>query len=113
MARLYMEEQFPKIVSQLLREMGHDVLTVQEAGNGNLGIPDEDVLAFAISGNRAVVTLNRDDFIRLHRADSRHCGVIVCTNDPDRSRMASRLNEAIITQEFLQGQLIRVVRPAS
>ncbi len=23
MARLYMDEQFPKIVSQLLREMGH------------------------------------------------------------------------------------------
>ena len=28
--------------------MGHQVLTVQEAGNANLGIPDEDVLAFAI-----------------------------------------------------------------
>ena len=113
MARLYMDEQFPKIVSQLLREMGHDVLTVQEAGNGNLGIPDEDVLAFAIDENRAVVTINRDDFIRLHRADSQHCGVIVCTNDPDRLRMASRLNESIVTQEFLQGNLIRVVRPAS
>jgi predicted nuclease of predicted toxin-antitoxin system len=113
MARLYMDEQFPKVVSQLLREMGHDVLTVQEAGKGNLGIPDEDVLAFAIAENRAVVTLNRDDFIRLHRADSQHYGVIVCTNDPDRLRMASRLNEAIITQEYLQGQLLRVVRPAS
>lgn len=70
MARLYMDEQFPKVVSGLLREMGHDVLTVQEAGKGNLGIPDEDVLAFAIAENRTVVTLNRDDFIRLHRADS-------------------------------------------
>jgi hypothetical protein len=49
MARLYMDEQFPKVVSQLLREMGHDVLTVQEAGKGNLGIPDEDVLAFVIA----------------------------------------------------------------
>jgi hypothetical protein len=29
--------------------MGHDVLTVQEAGNANLGIPDDQVLAFAIS----------------------------------------------------------------
>jgi predicted nuclease of predicted toxin-antitoxin system len=52
MARLYMDEQFPKVVSQLLREMGHDVLTVQEAGNGNFGIPDEDVLSFAIDKNR-------------------------------------------------------------
>jgi predicted nuclease of predicted toxin-antitoxin system len=113
MARLYMDEQFPKFVSQLLREMGHDVLTVQEAGNGNLGIPDDEVLSFAIAENRAVVTLNRDDFVRLHRADSQHCGVIVCTNDPDRPRMASRLNEAIVAQEYLQSNLIRVVRPAN
>ena len=113
MARLYMDELFPKIVSQLLREMGHDVLTVQEAGNGNLGIPDEDVLSFAIAENRAVVTLNRDDFMRLHRADSQHCGIVVCTNDPDRSRMASRLNEAICDRKDLQDNLIRLVRPAN
>ncbi len=113
MARLYMDEQFPKVVSQLLREMGHDVLTVQEAGNGNLGIPDEDVLSFAIDENRSVVTLNRDDFIRLHRANTQHCGIIVCTNDPDRSSMAIRLHESIVAQEFLQGNLIWVVRPAN
>jgi len=108
-----MDEQFPKIVSQLLREMGHDILTVQEAGKGNLGIPDEDVLSFAVADNRSVVTLNRDDFIRLHRADSQHCGIVVCTNDPDRARMASRLNDAIVDRVDLQGNLIRVVRPAN
>lgn len=43
MARLYADEQFPRAVSELLRAMGHDVLTVQEAGNANQGIPDEDV----------------------------------------------------------------------
>ncbi|WP_169269011.1 DUF5615 family PIN-like protein, partial [Brasilonema octagenarum] len=58
MARLYTDEQFPRKVSELLRTMGHDVLTVQEAGNANLGIPDEEVLAFAVSDNRAVITLN-------------------------------------------------------
>jgi predicted nuclease of predicted toxin-antitoxin system len=112
MARLYMDEQFPKVVSGLLRTMGHDVLTVQEAGNGNLGIPNEDVLSFAICDNRAVVTLNRYDFIRLHRTDSTHCGIIVCTNDNDRPRMANLFNEAISAQEFLKGELIRVVRPS-
>jgi hypothetical protein len=93
--------------------MGHDILTVQEAGNDNLGIPDDDVLGFAIYDNRAVVTLNRQDFIRLHRANSEHFGIIVCTNDPDRVRMATRLDEAIAAQEPLDGKLIRVVRPAS
>jgi hypothetical protein len=44
MARLYADEQFPRLVSELFRTIGHDVLTVQEAGNDNLDIPDEDVL---------------------------------------------------------------------
>jgi predicted nuclease of predicted toxin-antitoxin system len=67
MARLYSDEQFPKVVSELLRMIGHDVLTVQEAGNANLGIPDDEVLAFAVTNNRAVMTLNRQDFAQLHR----------------------------------------------
>ncbi|PZU99949.1 MAG: hypothetical protein DCE90_01280 [Pseudanabaena sp.] len=112
MARLYADEQFPKIVSQLLRSMGHDVLTVQEAGNSNLGIPDDQVLAFAIAEQRAVITINRLDFIRLHRSNSDHFGIIVCTNDSDRPRMADRINESISTKESLQANLIRVIRPS-
>jgi predicted nuclease of predicted toxin-antitoxin system len=58
MVRLYADENFPLVIVELLRTLGHDVLTVHEAGNGRLGIPDEDVLAFAISDNRAVLTRN-------------------------------------------------------
>jgi predicted nuclease of predicted toxin-antitoxin system len=113
MARLYSDEQFPREISEILRTMGHDVLTVQEAGNANLGIPDEDVLAYAMSDNRAVVTLNRQDFIRLHKSNSKHFGIIVCTSDPDRPRLAARINEAVAAYESLDNELIRVVRPAS
>jgi len=113
MARLYADEQFPKLVSELLRTMGYDVLTVQEANNDNLGIADEDVLAFAIKDNRAVITLNRQDFIRLHRSSSEHCGIVVCTNDIDRTRMALRISEAIAIVEPSNCKLIRVVRPAT
>ena len=112
MARLYADEQFPKVISQLLRNMGHDVLTVQDAGNANLGVPDEDVLAFAIGDERAVITLNRQDFIKLHRANSKHFGIVVCTNDPNRSQMANRIDQAIAVQESLRDELIRVVRPS-
>lgn len=112
MARLYADEQFPREVSQLLRAMGHDVLTVQEAGNANLGIPDEALLAFAISENRAVLTVNRYDFIRLHRSSPDHTGIIVCTNDNDRIRMASRISEEIRAEKLLGGKLLRVVRPS-
>ena len=111
MARLYADEHFPRIVSELLRTMGHDVLTVQEAGNANLGIPDPEVLAFAVSNNRAVLTLNRHDFIRLHRLQPDHAGIIVCRDDQDRSRLATRINDAISMEESLQDKLIRVIRP--
>ncbi len=78
MARLYADEQFPRIVVKLLRALGHDILTVQEAGKANQRIPDEDVLAFAIADNRTVLTINRGDFIRLHNLQPNHAGIIVC-----------------------------------
>ena len=49
MARLYADEQFPRIVVKLLRALGHDILTVQEAEKANQRIPYEDVLASAIA----------------------------------------------------------------
>lgn len=113
MARLYCDEQFPREVSELLQAMGHDVLTSQTAGNANLGIEDEAVLGFAIADNRAVVTLNRYDFIRLHRSQPNHTGIIVCTNDSDRNRLATRIHQAICTEASLSGKLIRVVRPST
>ena len=113
MARIYADEQYPFPVVKILRNLGHDVLTVQEAGKANQKIPDDEVLAFAISTNRAVVTLNRPDFIRLHRLSSDHNGIIVCTNDQNWERLAARIDEAISNLETLRGMLIRVNRPSS
>ena len=113
MAGLYADEQFPRVVVELLRALGHDVLTVQEASNANLGIPDEDVLAFAVTKERAVLTLNRIDFIRLHASQPNHAGIIVCKDDQqDRQRMATRISEAISNVETLTGMLVRVNRPS-
>ena len=70
MASFYADEQFPFQVTDLLRNLGHDVLTVQEAGNANQRIPDDQVLAFAVGQERSILTINRIDFIRLHRRDN-------------------------------------------
>ena len=110
MASLYADEQFPLPVVELLRTLGHDVLTVQEAGNG--GLPDPDVLAFAVSNNRAVLTQNRRDFMRLHRLQPDHTGIIVCTDDQNLERLATRIHQAISGEESLKGGLVRVVRPS-
>jgi predicted nuclease of predicted toxin-antitoxin system len=111
-ALLYADEGFPKVVTQLLRQLDHDVLMVQEAGQANQKIPDGQVLAFATNQGRAVLTLHRDDFIRLHRLSADHAGIIVCTEDLDRQRLAARIHQAIAAEESLIGKLIRVYRPS-
>ena len=111
MARLYTDENFSQTVVEFLHAFGHDVLTAREAENAGLGIPDDQVLAFAISNNRAVLTFNRRHFIRLHNLQPNHNGIIVCTEDLDRERLATRINEAIFGVETLSCQLIRVNRP--
>ena len=94
----------------MLRAMGHNILTVQEAGKDNPKNPDAEVLAFAVSENRAVLTLNRRYFIRLHSLESDHAGIIVCKPDPDLARMVANINEAISSLATLTNQLIRVYR---
>jgi predicted nuclease of predicted toxin-antitoxin system len=109
MAKLYADEQFPLPVVELLRALGHDVITVQQAGNA--GGSDPEVLAFAVSNERAVLTQNRRDFMRLHLQQSDHAGIIVCTDDRNLDRLATRINEAISVEETLAGKMIRVNRP--
>lgn len=111
MARLYADEDFPFPVVTHLRRFGHDVLTVPEAGRAGQKIPDPDVLAFAISLGRAVVTRNRRDFIRLHKLVPNHSGIVVCTKDDDFAALAARIDAAISVHSSLGGLLIRVIRP--
>ncbi|MFN4785867.1 MAG: DUF5615 family PIN-like protein, partial [Pseudanabaena sp.] len=103
MASFYADEQFPVQVTELLRNLGHDVLTVQEAGNANQQIPDDQVLAFAVCQERSILTINRIDFIRLHRRDNQHFGIVVCTNNRNWEQFAARVNEAVRDEESLRG----------
>jgi predicted nuclease of predicted toxin-antitoxin system len=112
MGRLFADEDFDHPVVEELRRLGHDVLTVQDSGRANHGFPDVDVLAFAVSEGRAVLTFNRRDFIRLHRQSSTHAGIIVCTRDVDVIALATRINRALGAQVKLDGQLIRIYRPS-
>jgi predicted nuclease of predicted toxin-antitoxin system len=110
MANLYADEQFPLPVVELLRSFGHDVLTVQEAGNA--GLPDSDVLKFATQNQRVVLTQNRRDFFKLDKQNPTHEGIIACTDDKNLYRLATRINDAICTVDDFKGKVIRVNRPA-
>jgi hypothetical protein len=94
MDALYADENFPRAVVEELRRLGHDVLTALEAGQENQRVPDPDVLAFAITLGRAVLTLNRRHFVRLHRQVPYHCGIVVCTPDADTGALAQRIHQA-------------------
>jgi predicted nuclease of predicted toxin-antitoxin system len=109
---LYADENFPLRVVQELRQLGFDVLTAFEDGLANRSTGDMELLARATETGRAVLTLNRVDFIRLHQEGSDHNGIIVCTEDPDRVGQARRIVRAIAEVGELKGHLIRVYRPS-
>jgi hypothetical protein len=112
MARLHSDENFDRHVIDELRNLGHDVLTAYEAGRANQKLPDSDVLDFAIQQVRAVLTFNRQDFKRLHRLTRPHCGVVICTNDPDAIALAARIDQALAACPSLDDQLISIIRPS-
>jgi hypothetical protein len=111
MARLYGNENFPVPVVEALRRLGHDVLTVLETGRSDQAWPDDEVLSFAHRENRALLTLNRKHFMRLHKGGRPHSGIVACTFDPDFERQASRIHAEIRGSDSLAGRLIRVNRP--
>lgn len=59
---------------------------------------------------RAVLTHNRSDFIRLHRENSEHEGIIVCTDNPNFEELARKVNAALEGMDSLRGKLVRVNR---
>ena len=113
MARLYANENFPFPAVEVLRRLGHDVVTSYEAGKTGQAISDEDVLEFARKEKRALLTLNRKHFIHLHGANPRHSGIMVCTFDNDFKGLAYRVHAEIESQSNLSSKLIRIDRPPS
>jgi hypothetical protein len=110
-AALYADEHVPRLVVEALRLLGHDVLTIQDDGRANLGIPDPDVLARATLLGRAVLTNNRRHFHTLHRVGPGHAGIVTYTHDPDSVVLAGRIHAAVAALRDLSGQLVKVTRP--
>lgn len=110
MGRLYADEDFPWGAVQVLRNAGHDVLTVAEAGR--CGTADPDVLVDATADGRAVLTHNHRHFKRLHARGQPHAGIISCKRDDnDLPGLAQRIHDAITAVPNLANQFIRIIRP--
>jgi hypothetical protein len=111
-ARFYANENVPEPVVMALRELGHDVITMQETGEAGRAVPDREVLESATIDKRAVLTFNRRHFVRLHQDRPAHAGIVVCTFDLDFMALARRIDDAARGTSDLTGQLLRVNRPS-
>ena len=111
--KLYSDENFPLRTVFELRKLGHDVLTATDDGRANLAIPDADVVRRASELGRAVITLDRLDFKRLHNQNPIHSGIIICTEDSDRAGQALRISEKLEEFDTLENILVRVYRPST
>ena len=77
MARLFADENFPNPTVEGLRQLGHDVLTVADVDLAGLGIPDEEVLAFATRRPSRADTQIGASLDRLRKLGSNRCVVPV------------------------------------
>ena len=87
---LLLDEMFSDIIAQQLRTRGHDVISVV-AQSALVGLPDDQILAYATTEGRALVTANIKDFIpldgRYRAAGQAHPGlVLVSTKTFPQSR---------------------------
>ncbi len=109
MTKFYANENFPLDLIQELRQLGYDVLTSYEAGQANQSISDEEVLNFAHEQQRVVITLNREDFISLHKQSQQHSGIIICKEDRDYKSQSQKISEFLINNtQPLRCRLIRI-----
>ena len=77
---LLLDERFTDDIAQQLRSKGHDVISVV-TDPALVGLPDDQILAYATTEGRALVTANIRDFIpldaRYRAADQSHAGLIL------------------------------------
>lgn len=115
MARLLADADFPNPVLMELRRLGHDAISLGEAGLAHRWGTDDEVLSAAKNDGRALLTLDLRSFAQLIAGGADHPVVIACMFDADFAGMARRIDQALSTSEKPTGRIIRIGRrrPAS
>ena len=107
--QFYSNENFPIVMVNLLRAAGHDVLNSYEAGQANQRIPDNQVLRYATSIHRILITENRQDFIDLHGVTLDHPGIIIFKSDRDYIGKIKAMSDFLtIDSQPLENRLLRI-----
>jgi hypothetical protein len=81
---LLLDEMFSDAIAQQLRTKGNDVVSVV-AQPALVGLPDDQILAYATSEGRALITANIKDFMpldsRYRAAGQAHSGLILVSTE--------------------------------
>jgi hypothetical protein len=99
---LLLDEMFTDGITQQLRTKGYDVMAVV-ADPALVGLPDDQILAYATAEGRALVTANIKDFIpldtRYRAADQSHAGLILVSTKsfPQNRGFPSAIATALAT----------------
>lgn len=79
--RLLLDTHFDPAVARILREHGHDAVSVIELGPDVYQASDIELLAIASLQHRAIVTRNIRDFVFLHAMwmgqEQSHAGIVL------------------------------------
>ena len=98
--KLYLNENITDEVAQRLRGKGFDAISSHEVGKD--AEDDTKQMAYAVSQRRAIVTINKKDFILLHKVylqtGTEHYGIILST-DEDQWLIYRRLLKLLATLE--------------
>ena len=109
---LFADANFPAQISNELRRLGYDVLTLQQfqgTSRPMKGLSDEQVLAIAVTQKRAMLTLNEKHFRLLHyQINQNHHGVIINAHTLEFRKRAKQIDAAIKRESSLLGKLIYV-----
>lgn len=112
MHKLLADEDFPFPSVKQLRNLGVDIITLQNLGLVGIGLQDASVLELSIKLKRAILTCNRRDFIKLHKQSSEHFGIIVCTRNPDHKTLAESIYSVLESESIIENSLLKVYRPS-
>jgi hypothetical protein len=117
---LLLEEMVTDDIARQLRTKGYDVISVV-ADPGLVGLPDDQVLAYATTEGRALVTANVKDFIpldtRYRAADQSHAGLVLVSTKtfPQNRGFPSAVTSALAallsgTAKIQSGQVLFLTR---
>ncbi len=117
---LLLDEMLSDDIARQLRAMGYDVISVV-AGPALVGLPDDQVLAYATTGGRALVTASTKDFVpldsRYRAAGQSHAGLILVSTKtfPQNRGFPSAITTALAallsgTTKIQPGQVLFLTR---